>query len=72
MSTSRPPPASGGRRSGSPNISAHTLVHAEAVGIGSLTLRLPGENALAAGQEIFVTPREDRVHRFEGDGRRIN
>jgi multiple sugar transport system ATP-binding protein len=48
------------------------LVHAEAEGIGSLTLRLPGENALAAGQDIFVTPREDRVHRFDGAGKRID
>ena len=47
------------------HLGSDTLVHAEAEGIGSLTLRLPGENALAAGQEIFVTPREDRVHRFE-------
>jgi multiple sugar transport system ATP-binding protein len=54
------------------HLGSDTLVHAEAEGIGPLTVRLPGENALAAGQEIFVTPREDRVHRFDGDGKRIN
>jgi multiple sugar transport system ATP-binding protein len=53
------------------HLGSDTLVHAEAEGISSLTLRLPGENAFAAGQKIFVTPREDRVHRFGGDGRRI-
>jgi multiple sugar transport system ATP-binding protein len=54
------------------HLGSDTLVHAEAEGIGALTLRLPGENALVAGQDIFVTPREDRVHRFDGDGRRAN
>ena len=54
------------------HLGSDTLVHAEAEGIGSLTVRLPGENALAAGQEIFVTPREDRVHRFNRDGKRID
>ena len=54
------------------HLGSDTLVHAEAEEFGSLTLRLPGENALVAGQDIFVTPREDRVHRFDGDGKRIN
>ena len=54
------------------HLGSDTLVHADAGEIGSLTLRLPGENPLAAGQEIFVTPREDRIHRFDGDGKRIN
>ena len=52
------------------HLGSDTLVHADAEGIGSLTL--PGENPLASGQEIFVTPREARLHRFDGEGRRIN
>jgi len=54
------------------HLGSDTLVHADAEGIGALTLRLPGEKPLAPGQEVFVTPREARLHRFDGDGRRIN
>jgi multiple sugar transport system ATP-binding protein len=54
------------------HLGSDTLVHADAEGIGSLTIRLPGENPLGAGQEIFVTPRQERLHRFDGDGKRIN
>jgi len=54
------------------HLGSDTLVHADADGIGSLTIRLPGENPLAVGQTIFVAPREPRVHRFGADGKRIN
>jgi hypothetical protein len=47
-------------------------VHAEVGGIGALTLRLPGGNALAAGREIFVIPRVDHMHRFDFEGERVN
>jgi hypothetical protein len=47
-------------------------VHAEAAGIASLTLRLPGGNALAASREIFVIPRVDHMHRFDVEGERVN
>ena len=53
------------------HLGSDTLVHADAEGIGSLTIRLPGENPLAAGQEIFVTPRQEQLHRFDGEGKRI-
>jgi multiple sugar transport system ATP-binding protein len=54
------------------HLGSDTLVHVDAEGIGSLILRLAGERPLAVGQEIFVTPREQRLHRFDRDGRRIN
>ena len=53
------------------HLGSDTFVHAEADGIGPLTLRLECEAALKPGQDIFVTPREAHLHRFDNDGRRI-
>jgi multiple sugar transport system ATP-binding protein len=54
------------------HLGSDTFVHAEGDGIGPLTLRLEGEAPLKADQRIFVTPREQHLHRFDQDGRRIN
>ena len=54
------------------HLGSDTFVHAEADGIGPLTLRLEGEAPLKADQRIFVTPREAHLHKFNKDGRRIN
>jgi multiple sugar transport system ATP-binding protein len=54
------------------HLGSDTFVHAEADGIGPMTLRLEGEAALTPGQSIFVTPREAHLHRFDKDGRRVN
>ena len=54
------------------HLGSDTFVHAEADGIGPMTLRLEGEAALTPGQSIFVTPREAHLHRFDKDGRRSN
>src|SRR5580698_6932371 len=54
------------------HLGSDTFVHAEAEGIGPMTLRLEGEAALTPGQSVFVTPREAHLHRFDKDGRRIN
>src|ERR1700720_91517 len=54
------------------HLGSDTFVHAEADGMGPLTLRLEGEAPLTPGQSIFVTPREPHLHRFDKDGRRMN
>jgi multiple sugar transport system ATP-binding protein len=54
------------------HLGSDTFVHAEADGMGPLTLRLEGEAPLTPGQSIFVTQREDHLHRFDKDGRRMN
>ena len=54
------------------HLGSDTFVHAEADGMGPLTLRLEGEAPLTPGQSIFVTPREAHLHRFDKDGRRMN
>jgi multiple sugar transport system ATP-binding protein len=53
------------------HLGSETFVHADAQGIGPLTIRLSGEAPLAPGDNIFVTPREAHVHRFDKDGKRI-
>jgi multiple sugar transport system ATP-binding protein len=54
------------------HLGSDTFVHLDADGIGPLVLRLQGEKPLAPGQEVFVTPREERLHRFDKDGKRID
>jgi multiple sugar transport system ATP-binding protein len=54
------------------HLGSDTFVHADADGIGPLTLRLEGEAPLKADQRIFVTPREAHLHKFDKEGRRIN
>ncbi|HZZ61379.1 MAG TPA: ATP-binding cassette domain-containing protein [Roseiarcus sp.] len=54
------------------HLGSDTFVHADADGIGALTLRLEGEAPLKPDQRIFVTPREANLHKFDKDGRRIN
>jgi multiple sugar transport system ATP-binding protein len=54
------------------HLGSDTFVHADAEGISALTLRLEGEAPLTAGQQIFVTPREAHLHKFDKNGRRID
>ena len=54
------------------HLGSDTFVHADAEGIGALTLRLEGEAPLKVDQRIFVTSREANLHKFDKDGRRIN
>jgi multiple sugar transport system ATP-binding protein len=54
------------------HLGSDTFVHADAEGIGALTLRLEGEAPLKVDQAIFVTPREAHLHKFDKDGKRIN
>jgi len=53
------------------HLGSDTFVHADADGIGPLTLRLEGEASLKPGQTIYVTPREAHLHRFDKEGVRI-
>ena len=48
-----------------------TFVYAEAEGIGQMTARLEGEASYATGSTLYLTPREERIHKFDKDGRRL-
>ncbi len=53
------------------HLGSDTFLHAESDVVGSLTIRLAGEAAIAPGDTIFVTPRQAHMHRFDQDGRRM-
>jgi multiple sugar transport system ATP-binding protein len=36
-----------------------------------MTIRLGGEAPNEPGQRIFLTPQESRIHRFDGEGKRL-
>ncbi|WP_119302949.1 ABC transporter ATP-binding protein [Dongia deserti] len=51
------------------HLGSDTFLHVDAETIGRITARAPGELALAAGDKVGLTPRPDRIHRFDSDGR---
>ena len=53
------------------HLGSDTFVYAEAEGVGQMTARLEGEAAYSPGSTIFLTPQEDRIHRFDLNGLRI-
>jgi multiple sugar transport system ATP-binding protein len=50
------------------HLGSDTFLHIDAEQIGRITARAPGELALVAGDKIGLTPRPDRIHRFDSDG----
>jgi multiple sugar transport system ATP-binding protein len=51
------------------HLGSDTFLHIDAETVGRITARAPGELALAAGDKVALTPRPDRIHRFDSDGR---
>ena len=51
------------------HLGSDTFLHIDAETIGRITARAPGELALTAGDKVGLTPRPDRIHRFDSDGR---
>jgi multiple sugar transport system ATP-binding protein len=64
-----------GKWRGKVNIAEHlgsdTFFHIDVEAIGRLTVRTPGEFSLRSGESVWLTPRPDRVHRFNAAGRAI-
>jgi len=65
-----------GAWSGTVAISEHlgsdTFFHVHKTGLAdSITVRADGEVDIRNGQEIFLTPRSDFIHKFDGNGLRI-
>ena len=38
---------------------------------GRITVRAPGEYALTVGDQVWLTPKHEHIHRFDGEGRAI-
>ncbi len=53
------------------HLGSDTFLHIDAEAIGRVTARAPGELALVAGDTVGLTPRPDRIHRFDGDGKAL-
>jgi multiple sugar transport system ATP-binding protein len=53
------------------HLGSDTFVYAEADGIGPMTARLEGEAKVEPGQQIYLTPQEARLHRFDQNGARM-
>ncbi|MDE2017224.1 MAG: ABC transporter ATP-binding protein [Hyphomicrobiales bacterium] len=53
------------------HLGSDTFVHADVEGAGQMTVRREGEAALHAGDTIYLTPQEPRVHRFDAAGLRV-
>nr|WP_305067268.1 ATP-binding cassette domain-containing protein [Mameliella sp. CS4] len=53
-------------------LGADTVVYADADGIGEITVRLPGNMRLKAGERLFLTPEPDSLHLFGEDGNRMD
>jgi len=51
------------------HLGSDTFLHIDAESIGRVTARAPGELALVAGDKVALTPRPDRIHRFDADGK---
>ena len=50
------------------HLGSDTVAYVEADQIGRMTVRIPGEVALRAGENIFMTPQKGNVHLFGADG----
>jgi len=53
------------------HLGSDTFIYAEADGIGPITVRAEGEAPRKSGDTIFLTPQEERIHKFDKDGRRL-
>ena len=53
------------------HLGSDTFVYAEVQGVGPITVRREGDAPYKSGDNIFVTPQEARIHRFDANGVRI-
>jgi multiple sugar transport system ATP-binding protein len=53
------------------HLGSDTFFYIEVPGVGRLTVRQPGEFPLKPGDTVWLTPRPDRIHRFDKNGRAL-
>jgi len=54
------------------HLGSDTFIYVDGDKLGHLTVRVDGEAAVKPGDAVYLTPREDRVHKFNKDGRRVD
>jgi len=61
-----------GKWAGTVNVSEHlgsdTFLHVQTEKLGILTARADGEFPVRHGDKVFLTPQEDKIHRFNAEG----
>ncbi|MDP9136843.1 MAG: ATP-binding cassette domain-containing protein [Pseudomonadota bacterium] len=55
----------------SEHLGADTFLHVDAKKLGRITVRAPGEMAVAPGDKVWLTPVAERIHRFDEGGRSL-
>nr|MDJ0827318.1 TOBE domain-containing protein [Rhodobacter sp.] len=56
----------------SEHLGADTFFHVQCDQLGlAMTVRADGENPLQYGDEVYLTPEADKLHRFDAEGLRI-
>ena len=53
------------------HLGSDTFFHIDAKGLGRITVRTPGEFGLTSGEPVWLTPKPDRIHRFDKDGQAL-
>jgi multiple sugar transport system ATP-binding protein len=53
------------------HLGSETFVYVDTDNVGDFTIRADGEAPLHAGDRVFLTPREPRLHKFNAAGQRI-
>jgi multiple sugar transport system ATP-binding protein len=53
------------------HLGSDTFIYAEGDGIGPMTVRVEGEASRRPGDTIYLTPLEERLHKFDKEGRRL-
>jgi multiple sugar transport system ATP-binding protein len=56
----------------SEHLGSDTFLHINAPGIGALTARMAGEFQAKRGAQVFLTPDETRIHRFDSHGEALS
>jgi multiple sugar transport system ATP-binding protein len=51
------------------HLGSDTFVYIAVEGLGRITARAPGEYALRVGDRVWLTPKPEHIHRFDGEGR---
>jgi multiple sugar transport system ATP-binding protein len=53
------------------HLGSDTFLYILVDGIGRITARAPGELSLTVGDRVWLTPKPEHLHRFDGEGRAI-
>ncbi|CAN7174529.1 ABC transporter ATP-binding protein [Phyllobacterium sp. LjRoot231] len=53
------------------HLGSDTFIHIQVDGVGKITVRTDGDFTTDFGQQVYLTPEADRLHRFDANGQAI-